>query len=261
MGTTSKNCFCRLYLTQVICRRAVILHAVTIATTSSARITIQACSHWQSRSLQSLLPQLEPTHMHATGTQKSWPVLSANLKRKMRSWWGAEALVQRRPVEGCRAEKILRSTNKNMEKRKGRKRKKRQKKTWSMVSEWVRRKACCFLLSRHLKQVSYGSFLVWNEKMTTGWSDKQTRRLVSLTENTACQTNTLLKAFHLYRVQVHHHCICCEDGRENAQKDRICQQFFILFLYVYFYCKPEPHCFLNNLLYLRYWEISAFHHE
>lgn len=40
--------------------------------------------------------------------------LSANLKRKRRSWWGAAGPVQRRPVEGCRAEKIL-GSKQNME--------------------------------------------------------------------------------------------------------------------------------------------------
>lgn len=141
MPTTSKNIFCSFYLTQGIYRSAVILHAVTTATTSSARITTQACSRWQSRPVQTLL--LSTVYTHACYWQ-SWPALSANLKRKMRSWWGAEGPVQRRPVAGCTAEKVLRSTDKNTEKKKGRKREKRQK-TWTVVSEWIRRKAVCLL--------------------------------------------------------------------------------------------------------------------
>lgn len=74
------------YLTQVICRCAVILHAITIVAPSVVRITTQTCSRKESRLVQSLLLELQPTiHTHATGTRQSWPVLSANLKRKMRS--------------------------------------------------------------------------------------------------------------------------------------------------------------------------------
>lgn len=64
-----------------------------------------------------LLHLLPPTH--ASGTSQWWPVWGADLKRKMRSWWGAEGLAQRRPVEGCRAEKILRGTNKKTKKKQG----------------------------------------------------------------------------------------------------------------------------------------------
>lgn len=90
-------------------------------------LSAHACSCWVS-SLYNPHTTATTAYTHATGTRQSWRVLSANLKRKMRSWWGAEDPVQRRPVEGCRAEKILRSTNTNMEKKKGRKREKRQKK-------------------------------------------------------------------------------------------------------------------------------------
>lgn len=68
MANTSKNSSCSFYLTQVIYRRVVILHAMTTATTSSARIITQACSRYESRPVQTLLLQLQPTHMHATGT-------------------------------------------------------------------------------------------------------------------------------------------------------------------------------------------------
>lgn len=113
--------------------------------------------------MQPPLLKLQSTDTHATDTQQSWSVLSANLKRKKRSWWGVAGPVQRRPVEGCRAEKILRSTNKNMEKkkgRKGRKKKKKGQKTRTMISEW-RRKYHCLLLFESL--ISYRKFLVWNE--------------------------------------------------------------------------------------------------
>lgn len=60
----------------------------------------------------------------------------------------------------------------------------RDKKTWTMVSEWVRRNAGCLLSSDHLR------FLVWDEILTIIWlaswlvgqSVRQTERLVSLTE-------------------------------------------------------------------------------
>lgn len=112
--------------------------------------------------MQPPLLKLQSTDTHATDTQQSWSVLSANLKRKKRSWWGVAGPVQRRPVEGCRAEKILRSTNENMEKKKGRKGRKKKKgqKTRTMISEW-RRKYHCLLLFESL--ISYRKFLVWNE--------------------------------------------------------------------------------------------------
>lgn len=209
VGTTSNNSFCSFYLTQVICRRAVIVHAMTIGTTSSVRITTQACNRWESRPVQTVLLQLQPTHTHATGTHHSWPVLSANLKRKMRSWWGAEGPVQRRPVEGCRAEKILRSTNKNMEKKKGRKREERQK-TWTVVSEWVKEESWLPPVVRptRSKQLSYRSF--FNDHHLVGQSvrDKQEGWL-SLTENTANQTNK-----SLYICDVYKFCLFCEYNRK-----------------------------------------------
>lgn len=115
----NKKSFCNFYLSQGICRH-VIMYKVSIATSAIPTITTQACNCCESKPMQPVLWHLQPLHTHATGTYKSWPVKSANLKRKMRSWWGAEGPVQRRPVEGCRAEKILHSTNKNMEKKKGR---------------------------------------------------------------------------------------------------------------------------------------------
>lgn len=84
--------------------------------------------------------RLRPTHTHATGTAKPWPVGSANLKRKTRSWWGAEGLVQRRPVEGCRAEKILCSTNTHKKKKTWKRRKRKEKNHNYWVNEEVRSK-------------------------------------------------------------------------------------------------------------------------
>lgn len=109
--------FCRIHLTQGLCSHAWIWHAYCYAPRSLYHHKHAAVV---SQSLHKpTLWHLLPAHTHATGTSQSWPVWSANLKRKMRSWWGAEGLVQRRPVEGCRAEKILCGTNT-----------KKKKKTW-----------------------------------------------------------------------------------------------------------------------------------
>lgn len=121
------------------------------------------------------LLRLLPTHTHATDTSQPWPVWSANLKRKRRSWWAAEGLVQRRPVEGCRVEKILCSTNnnkKNIEKKKVRKREEKNNNYW--VNEEVKSKAASFLAPTHLKSILLKDvcfflffFLVEEEIMTS----------------------------------------------------------------------------------------------
>lgn len=142
---------CRIHLTQGICSHAWIWHAYCYAPRSLYHHKHAAVV---SQSLHKpTLWHLLPAHTHATGTSQSWPVWSANLKRKMRSWWGAEGLVQRRPVEGCRAEKILCGTNtkkkKNMEKKKGRKRE--EKNNNYCVNEDERGKTASFLAPTHSK--------------------------------------------------------------------------------------------------------------
>lgn len=90
-----------------------------------------------------------------------------------------------------------------------------------MVSEWVRGKAGCLPSSDHLKQLSHRRFLVENE-MTghhlVSRSDRQTRRLVLLTDS--IQTRTFWQALHP--------CASWHVLWENIQRDSICQQFFSL---------------------------------
>lgn len=123
-------------MTQGIHIHTLLLHAST--TSSKAKIKDKSMHPIKPYPQQPPLIQLEPLQTHATGVQRSQPVRSANLKRKRRSWWGAVGLVQRRPFEGCRAEKILR----NIEtwKREQRKRGGKVTKQWTRISEWVRRK-------------------------------------------------------------------------------------------------------------------------
>lgn len=145
--------------------------------------------------------RMQPAHVSSRGR----PVWSANLKRKTRSWWGAEGPVQRRPVEGCRAEKILRSDNKTKNTRQKQKRGKegrkrgeeRDKKTWTVVSEWVRRK------------VGYlRSFPASQTKTSLQELFKQ-EGLGSLTENTALN-RTNCDRFYISR----NFCLFCEDDRK-----------------------------------------------
>lgn len=135
---------CNFYLIQGICRHAVLSHAYCYAPSPTITTSMQlpwAKAYTKTPTLVHLLP---PTH--ASAASQSRPVWwSADLKRKMRSWWGAEGLAQRRPVEGCRAEKILCGTNKKHKKetwkrRKERKREEKNNNYW--VNKEIRSKTC-----------------------------------------------------------------------------------------------------------------------
>lgn len=132
---------------------------------------------WTLINYQEYYCKLQPTQTHATGTCELGPVLSANLKRKMRFWWAAAGLVLRRPVVDCRAEKILRAQTETWKRRE--RKQERQKKKKRHDSWLVNKRVGCPLL-----QALYGHRLKALQFEYTLWHHLDRQKLVSLTENT-----------------------------------------------------------------------------
>ncbi len=112
------------------------LHAMTTATTSSARITTQACSCSKSRPVQSQLPPLQATHTHATGPHQSRPVLKPTWKERCALDEAQRALFREGPSRAAELRKSCAAQIKTWKRRKrGRGKGDKKHEPW-LVNEW-----------------------------------------------------------------------------------------------------------------------------